>query len=247
MRNHVLYTHTEKKEKQPYTKLINQKKNQPIQLCSREILHRCIKHRSFSSPFPLELKGGGRGRKTCSTACVTFVSVPDGCGAPEWVSDSEKTPPFAQNNTRPPHELGRHQSPPTKKIRNLALVHSWAINEDPEKKTTAPRRSNAQQQFAPLVHGKTDRDHRDHLEVADPQPDPVSPPPFFDPDPARRFADPHAMAVPHRAADLHAPPDDLERVRGRLRDESRDAAGEELGPVGQDGAVGMFGRRRKGG
>lgn len=46
------------------------------------------------------------------------------------------------------------------------------------------------------------------------------------------------MAVADGAADLHAPPDDLERVGGGLGDEAGEAAGEELGPGFEFGGAG---------
>lgn len=46
------------------------------------------------------------------------------------------------------------------------------------------------------------------------------------------------MPIPYRPPNLHPPPDDLEGVGCRLRDQARETAGEEFGPVAQDGGRG---------
>lgn len=55
------------------------------------------------------------------------------------------------------------------------------------------------------------------------------------------------MPVPDRASHLHPPPNHFERVAGRLRHQSRKAAGDQFGPVSQNGRGGRVFRVGGGG
>lgn len=113
---------------------------------------------------------------------------------------------------------------------------------------------NTQNQFPPLIDPKANGHHRHHLEIANAQPHPEPTEPLFRPHPPGRLAHAQPMAVAHGATDLHAPPNDFERVGRRLRDQACKAACEELRPGfkrgpsggGRMGGVGEGGIGRKG-
>lgn len=89
----------------------------------------------------------------------------------------------------------------------------------------------------PLIHIEARRDHGHHLDISNRQPNEEAPPAAFSPDRARDLHHAQAMSVSDRAADLHAPSDDFERVARGLAHEAGDAAGEELRPAGELGGL----------
>ena len=81
-----------------------------------------------------------------------------------------------------------------------------------------------------LTGRKADGVHGHHLEVSNRQPNKEPPPPTHLVHAPRRIPEPSPGRCP---PDLHPPPDNIDRVRGRLPDRARDATREEV----ESGAV----------
>lgn len=106
-----------------------------------------------------------------------------------------------------------------------------------------------QHRLRALVGVEADGGHGDDLDVSDREADEEPGDAALSEDHAGRLGDAQPVPVADGAGDLHAPPDDLERVRDGLRDGAGDAARGELGPrpqrrrlVGR--RVGGLGERR---